>query len=145
MRGVGARAGIVATAVLALAACAPATKPGSIRINANPFPSTYARYPAAATVIRGATVYDGEGGRIEQGVVLLRDGLVAAVGANNAVAVPADAVVIDGTGKYVTPGIIDVHSHLGNYPSPGVQPHQDGNEATDPARPDVWAEHSVWP
>ncbi|MCY7397510.1 MAG: amidohydrolase [Sphingomonas bacterium] len=145
MRGVEARAGIVATAVLALAACAPATKPGLIRINANPFPSTYVRYPAAATVIRGATVYDGEGGRIEQGVVLLRDGLVAAVGASNAVAVPADAIVIDGTGKYVTPGIIDVHSHLGDYASPGVAAHQDGNEATDPVRADVWAEHSVWP
>jgi imidazolonepropionase-like amidohydrolase len=59
--------------------------------------------------------------------------------------VPADAVVIDGTGKFVTPGIIDVHSHLGNYPSPGTQAHSDGNEATDPVRADVWAEHSVWP
>jgi imidazolonepropionase-like amidohydrolase len=97
------------------------------------------------TLIRGATVYDGEGGRIEQGVVLLRDGVIAAVGASNAVAVPADAVVIDGTGKFVTPGIIDVHSHLGNYPSPGTQAHSDGNEATDPVRADVWAEHSVWP
>ena len=145
MRFIRVEAGIAVAAVLALTACAPATKPGSIRINANPFPSTYARYPGAATLIRGATVYDGEGGRIDQGVVLLRDGLVAAVGASDAVAVPADAVVIDGTGKFVTPGIIDVHSHLGNYPSPGVQPHQDGNEATDPARPDVWAEHSVWP
>jgi imidazolonepropionase-like amidohydrolase len=71
--------------------------------------------------------------------------VIAAVGPSNAVAVPADAVVVDGTGKFVTPGIIDVHSHLGNYPSPGVQAHSDGNEATDPVRADVWAEHSVWP
>jgi imidazolonepropionase-like amidohydrolase len=141
----GLKAGAVAAAVLALSACAPAAKPGSIKINANPFPSTYARYPGAVTLIRGATVYDGDGGRIEQGVVLLRDGVIAAVGPSNAVAVPADAVVIDGTGKFVTPGIIDVHSHLGNYPSPGVQAHSDGNEATDPVRADVWAEHSVWP
>jgi imidazolonepropionase-like amidohydrolase len=141
----GLKAGAVAAAVLALSACAPAAKPGSIKINANPFPSTYARYPGAVTLIRGATVYDGDGGRIEQGVVLLRDGVIAAVGPSNAVAVPADAVVVDGTGKFVTPGIIDVHSHLGNYPSPGVQAHSDGNEATDPVRADVWAEHSVWP
>ena len=132
-------AGIVTAAVLAVSGCASAPKPGSIKINADPFPSTYSRYSGATTLIRGATVYDGDGGRIDGGVVLLRDGLVAAVGAANAVAVPPDAVVVDGTGKFVTPGIIDVHSHLGNYPSPGVQPHSDGNEATDPARADVWA------
>ena len=54
-------------------------------------------------------------------------------------------MVIDGSGKFVTPGIIDVHSHLGDYPSPGVPGNDDGNEATAPARPDVWVEHSVWP
>ncbi|HVL29302.1 MAG TPA: amidohydrolase, partial [Sphingomicrobium sp.] len=58
---------------------------------------------------------------------------------------PAGAFEVDGRGKYVTPGIIDVHSHLGDYPSPGTEAHSDGNEATAPARPDVWAEHSVWP
>ena len=58
---------------------------------------------------------------------------------------PAGALEIDGTGKFVTPGIIDVHSHLGDYPSPGVDANSDGNEATDPVRPEVWAEHSVWP
>jgi imidazolonepropionase-like amidohydrolase len=61
------------------------------------------------------------------------------------IAAPAGAVEVDGTGKYVTPGIIDVHSHLGDYPSPGTESHSDGNEATSPARPEVWAEHSVWP
>ena len=53
--------------------------------------------------------------------------------------------VIDGTGKWVTPGIIDVHSHLGVYPSPGASAHSDGNEATAPNTAQVWAEHSVWP
>ena len=43
------------------------------------------------------------------------------------------------------PGIIDIHSHLGDYASPGVDANSDGNEATDPVHPDVWAEHSVWP
>jgi imidazolonepropionase-like amidohydrolase len=38
-----------------------------------------------------------------------------------------------------------VHSHLGVYASPGVAAHADGNEATDPVTPQVWAEHSVWP
>ena len=58
---------------------------------------------------------------------------------------PANANVVDGTGKFVTPGIIDIHSHLGNYPSPSVEAHSDGNEATSPTTPEVWAEHSVWP
>jgi imidazolonepropionase-like amidohydrolase len=58
---------------------------------------------------------------------------------------PGDAVVIDGAGKYVTPGIIDVHSHLGVYPAPGVPSLSDGNEATNPVTAHVWAEHSVWP
>src|SRR5687767_15072008 len=115
MRRASARAGIVAGAALALAACAQAPKPGSVRIKLDPFPSTYVRYPAAATLIRGATVYDGDGGRIERGDVLLRDGLVAGVGPGGSLSAP-DAIVIDGTGKFVTPGIIDVHSHLGNYP-----------------------------
>jgi imidazolonepropionase-like amidohydrolase len=53
--------------------------------------------------------------------------------------------VIDGTGKYLTPGIIDVHSHLGDYPTPQVDANSDGNEATGPSKPEVWAEHSVWP
>ncbi|NWP05681.1 amidohydrolase, partial [Escherichia coli] len=55
------------------------------------------------------------------------------------------ATVIDGQGKYVTPGVIDIHSHLGDYPSPGVQANSDGNEMTGPVTAEVWAEHSVWP
>ncbi|MEN9874108.1 MAG: hypothetical protein RL186_1005, partial [Pseudomonadota bacterium] len=60
-------------------------------------------------------------------------------------AIPASAKRVDGRGKFVTPGIIDIHSHLGVYPSPGVQALSDGNEATDPNTAEVWSEHSVWP
>ncbi len=118
----------------------------AVSFNKNPYPSTYKPYPGQPVLITGATVYDGKGGRIERGQVLLKDGKVMAVAGPMAdMAVPADALRIDGTGKFVTPGIIDVHSHLGVYPSPGVQAHSDGNEATDPTTPEVWAEHSVWP
>ncbi|KEO96489.1 amidohydrolase [Erythrobacter litoralis] len=108
-----------------------------------PFASTYAPYPGIPTALVGAVVYDGAGGRIENGTVLLRDGKVVAVGDAS---LPTEGYrVIDAGGKYVTPGIIDIHSHLGDYPSPSVDAHSDGNEATSPTTPDVWAEHSVWP
>jgi imidazolonepropionase-like amidohydrolase len=135
----------VALMAAAVAGCAttPAKKP-AVRINEDPYASTYVRYPGAVTVIRGATVFDGEGGRIDNGTVVLADGVVQAIG-DAALASPAGAIEVDGSGKWVTPGIIDVHSHLGDYPSPGTASHSDGNEATSPARPEVWAEHSVWP
>ncbi|UVO52877.1 amidohydrolase [Sphingomonas sp. SUN039] len=141
--------------VVALAACsaAPAPKPASVstkpattavKWNADPYPSTYKPYPAAPTAIRGATILDGEGGRIERGVVFMSGGKITSIGGPDT-PIPADIAVFDGTGKYVTPGIIDIHSHLGDYPSPQVDALSDGNEATGPVRPEVWAEHSVWP
>jgi len=108
-----------------------------------PFASTYSPYPGAPTALVGATVYDGKGGRIDGGVVLFRDGKIAGVGGSDLAT--EGYTVVDGRGKFVTPGIIDIHSHLGNYPSPSVRAHSDGNEATSPTTPDVWAEHSVWP
>jgi imidazolonepropionase-like amidohydrolase len=142
--GIRLAAAICAVASLAACAAQPKPKPGEIRINENPYPSTYQPYGSVPTLIRGATILDGEGGRIENGSVLLIDGKVSAVGGAD-LGAPEGATVIDAAGKYVTPGIIDVHSHLGDYPSPGVQSTSDGNEATSPARPEVWAEHSVWP
>jgi imidazolonepropionase-like amidohydrolase len=118
--------------------------PGALSVpNADPFPSTYKPYPSRTTVIRNTTILTAAGPRITNGAILLRDGKIAAVG--QTVDAPADAVVIDGAGKFVTPGIIDTHSHLGVYPAPGVEANADGNEATNPVTPNVWAEHSVWP
>jgi len=146
MRAAASGIAIAALLAVTLGGCMTAApkKAPAVRINLDPYPSTYARYPGVATIIRNVTILDGEGGRIERGSVAFADGLVTAVG-DASLAVPAGANVIDGSGKFVTPGIIDVHSHLGDYPSPGVDAHSDGNEATSPARPEVWAEHSVWP
>ena len=109
-----------------------------------PFPSTYKAYPGVATAIRNVTIYDGEGGKIENGVVFISGGKISSVGGPDT-AIPSGTVVVDGAGKFVTPGIIDIHSHLGDYPTPSVEAHSDGNEATSPITPEVWAEHSVWP
>ena len=106
------------------------------------YPSTYEVPDSPSTLIRDALVYDGVGGMIEDGDVLIRDGRIVAVGED--IAEDADRV-IDAAGRVVTPGIVDVHSHLGNYPSPGIRAHGDGNEATSPITSEVWAEHGVWP
>ncbi|PAX08778.1 amidohydrolase [Sphingomonas lenta] len=150
--------GTAVAAALMLAACsnarpqsasaeAPATKgkgPGRNKgYSHDPFPSTYKPYPGVPTLVRNVTIYDGEGGRIDNGAALFADGKVVAVG--QTVDAPANATVIDGAGKWLTPGVIDIHSHLGNGPSPQVDAHDDVNEATAPVTADVWAEHGVWP
>ena len=110
----------------------------------DPFPSTYRGLPRENMAIVGGTVFTGAGQRIENGVVIVTDGKVAAVGGAST-PVPAGYRVVDARGRFVTPGIIDVHSHLGVYPSPGVSGMSDGNEATSPNTAQVWAEHSIWP
>ncbi|MDQ3417789.1 MAG: amidohydrolase family protein [Acidobacteriota bacterium] len=62
--------------------------------------------------LRGGTVHTITNGTLPNATVLIRDGKIAAVGAN--VTVPADAQVVDATGKHITPGIIDAHSHIAN-------------------------------
>jgi imidazolonepropionase-like amidohydrolase len=126
------------------ASAEPLVKP--VKVDKNPFPSTYKAYPGVPTLVRNVTIFDGEGGRIDNASMLFADGKVKLVGgAITDADIPADAITIDGTGKVVTPGIIDIHSHLGDYPSPSVDAHSDGNEATSPTTPEVWVEHSVWP
>lgn len=112
--------------------------------NADPFRSTYVPHLSRPTVIRNVTLLTAAGPSIANGAILLRDGRIAAVGAN--VEAPADAVVIDGDGKYVTPGLIDTHSHIGAGAAPGGGTAlSDVNEATNPVTGHVWIEHSVWP
>lgn len=125
------------------AVAADSLSSGPVRPARDPYPSTYAPYPSATTLIIGATVLTGTGDKIENGAVLLSDGKISAVG--DAITAPDGATVIDADGKWVTPGIIDIHSHLGDYPSPSTESTADGNEATSPNTAQVWAEHSVWP
>ena len=110
--------------------------------NGEAFASTYTPLPSEPTLITGATVLTGTGEILEDADVLMVDGLIAEVGQGLS---HDGAIVVDGSGKWVTPGVIDVHSHLGVYPSPGTESHSDGNEMTSPVTAAVWAEHSVWP
>ena len=148
-------AALAAALLLALASGCATTGATPARAGAGPgadassgspgdaYPSTYQRIASAPVLLSGATVLDGTGARLDGADVLMRDGGIVAVGTG--LEVPADAIRVDGRGKWVTPGIIDIHSHLGVYPSPGTRSHSDGNEMTSPNTGAVWAEHSVWP
>jgi imidazolonepropionase-like amidohydrolase len=108
-----------------------------------PFPSTYQVPVNPPVLIRGATVLTGAGERLDGADILIADGRIQAIG--KGLSAPADARIIDAGSKWVTPGLIDIHSHLGVYASPQVRGLDDGNEATSPVTSNVWAEHSVWP
>lgn len=105
--------------------------------------SSYEPLASGPVLIRGGTVMTAAGEEIEGGDVLLVDGRIEAVGVG--LDAPAGATVIEADGRFVTPGIIDTHSHLGVYPSPSVEGMGEGNEATNPVTAEVWAEHGVWP
>ncbi len=109
----------------------------------DPFPSTYKAPASPPFAIRNATLLTAAGPVIANGTILVSDGKIVAVGPT--VDVPAGTTVIDAGGKFVTPGIVDDHSHLGLYPAPSDSMTADGNEATKPNTAEVWAEHSVWP
>ena len=105
------------------------------------YASTYRPLESENIVIRNATVFDGNGNKFQNFDVHFSNGKIQAIGLR---LVTDGAREIDGTGKYVTPGIIDNHSHMGVYPAPSVRTSSDGNEATNPVTSEVWAEHSVW-
>ena len=107
-----------------------------------PFASRYQPLPGGATLLTGATILTGAGTRLDSADILLSDGKIVAIGENLS---GENATVVDASGRWITPGIIDVHSHLGVFPSPATASHSDGNERTAPVPAEVWVEHSVWP
>src|SRR6266849_11095764 len=75
------------------------------------YPSSYQRHPNPPVLIRNATILTATGREIANGSIAFKDGRIVAVGTQ--VETPAGAVVVDGTGKFVTPGVIDDDSQLG--------------------------------
>tara|TARA_B100000029_G_scaffold516791_1_gene634284 strand:- start:4759 stop:6192 length:1434 start_codon:yes stop_codon:yes gene_type:complete len=106
-----------------------------------PFESNYRPLPSSRTLIKSANVYDGLGNEYLGYDLLILDGKIEAFKQD----IDDDqAFIIDASGRWLTPGIIDIHSHMGVYSAPSVRTSSDGNEATDPVTAEVWAEHSVW-
>lgn len=99
---------------------------------------------AATVLLVGGTVLTADGHRYSPGWVLMDRARIVGLGAGEPAAVDG-AQRVDVSGRFVTPGLIDTHSHLGVYPQPSARAHGDGNEATSPGTAGVWAEHSFWP
>ena len=116
--------------------------PMAIQAQPEAFPSTYQAPPGPPVLFKNATILTGDGRRLDETDLYIADGQIQWVGAGE---IAPDATEVDAGDRWITPGLIDVHSHLGVYPSPGVAAHSDGNEATAPVTAEVWAEHSVWP
>ncbi|QOR35647.1 amidohydrolase [Clostridium sp. 'deep sea'] len=93
--------------------------------------------------ITGGKVYTVTNGVIENGTVLVENGKIVAVGSN--IEVPSDAKVIDATNKWVTPGLIDAHSHIGLWGEPNVPMVMDFNEITNPITAEVRGMDSINP
>ena len=100
--------------------------------------------PAPPIALVHAKLWTGEGRTIDDGTIVLRDGRIEALGGPET-RVGDGVQVVDAKGRWVTPGIIDVHSHLGVYPTPRMQAHMDGNEMTSPVTAEVRAQDSFWP
>ena len=105
------------------------------------YQSTYNPDPSPKILIKNGTLLTGTGVLLEKSSVLIENNRIVSVGTDID---ETGATVIDAEGKWITPGIIDIHSHMGVYPAPSLRSNSDGNEATSPTTPDVWAEHSVW-
>jgi imidazolonepropionase-like amidohydrolase len=111
----------------------------------DPFPSTYKLPPPDNLLLRNATILDGVGGLIAHGDVLVRDNKVAAVGQR---LTNPGVREIDATGRWITPGVIDVHSHNGTYVLPMTTidgKASDVSEVGTPNGADTWIETAVNP
>ncbi|MBN8843134.1 MAG: amidohydrolase family protein [Sphingomonadales bacterium] len=109
----------------------------------DPFPSRYKAPPPDDMLLKGATILDGVGGRIDGGDVLIRGGKIVAVG--KSLANPGVREV-DAAGRWVTPGVIDVHSHDGTFVLPLTaidREASDVSEVSTPNAADTWIETAV--
>ena len=120
---------------LAASGCGGTPPPVRTKRPAAPIAPPFAQ--TTSVLIRGGTIWTGDGKVLPDTDVLLVDGKIAAVGKN--LKLPQGAEVVAAKGKTVTPGLVDMHSHLGVYPAPYAKAHADGNEMTTPLTPMVRA------
>lgn len=88
------------------------------------------------TAVTGATIITVTGESFQNGVLLFKDGIITSAGNKADVSIPADALVVDASGKVIMPGLVDTHSHVG-----GVS----GGDRSSPTHPDVRALDGIDP
>ena len=133
-----------------VAACTRGAPPQPPAETAAPAPDVARRTASPAVVsdgpprlFRNARIMTAAGDIFERADLLVVGGRISAVGPG--LKAPDGAVVVDATGKTITPGVIDTHSHIGVYAAPGLNGHSDGNEASAPNTAHVRAEDAYWP
>ena len=87
--------------------------------------------------IKGGKIFTITKGVIKKGTILIDEGKIVDIGAD--VTIPDGAEVIDAEGKIVMPGLVEAHCHIGIWEEKIGWAGSDGNEATDPATPQVRA------
>jgi len=139
----------IAIAILLGAAIAVSAFPSPLSARSSwdnpPIRSRYVAPARQSVIIRGATILVGDGSRIDDGDILLRNGKIARVGKDIA---SSGELEIDGRGLWITPGLIDVHSHDGTFVLPllDIDSHAgDVTEGSDINVADTWIETAVNP
>lgn len=137
------RIGMIMAAAIALTGPAGAQRVTPMPWQIDPFPGRYQAPPPEDVLLKGATILDGAGGRIDGGDVLVGGGKIVAVG--KALANPGVREV-DATGRWVTPGVIDVHSHDGTFVLPLTAIDREASDVSETSSPnvaDTWVETAV--
>jgi len=93
--------------------------------------------------LTSARIITMEGKNYQQGTILIRDGKILEVGEN--ISIPSEASVFDVQGKYVLPGFIDAHTHVGIAEEIYQIEGDDTNETTDPLTPQLRALDAINP
>ncbi len=110
----------------------------------DPFPSTYRPLPRTDFLLTDAAILDGAGHRLDHGEILVRDGKIVQIAAQ--LPHPAGIRVIDAQGRWVTPGIIDVHTHNGTFVVPLTDIDKDSSDVSELDNPnvaDTWIETAI--
>jgi len=104
----------------------------------------WAKAQGPQRLIRGATILTAAGAVYAPGYLWIQGSKIREVGVGDGPEIPG-SMIVERNGQFITPGIIDTHSHMGVYASPSVRAHSDGNESTGPITAEVSAEHGIWP
>lgn len=116
----------------------------SENVTRSAFESTYTASHKGLTAFINANIFTGAGEELENATLIIKNGKITAIGTD--IAIPVKAEVIDVYGKWLTPGIVDIHAHQGTvhvFQNSSLPDHND--TTAGPIRPDLWVEHSIWP